>query len=188
LKGFLAFSPHEFLDGISSGHFCGDANRNRRVRDGDSRPGASPASRPGRRKRGRPEGSAPIPRAGDSRIAALGTWSARRLVTRRFDRAEWVITPPPDALRGGRPWPQPCNYNSGASRTSAFLTDTANSSAFRTPPSQSLNPLPCSPILPEHAGRYAPCDGRSADPRRRSGHCRRSAAEGRLPKRHCRRV
>jgi hypothetical protein len=106
---------------------------------------------------------------------------------RRFDRAEWVIAPPSDALRGGRPRPWHRNDSSGACRTSAFLTDASNSGAFRAQPDQAKTP-PCSPTPPSHSGRRAPCDGRSVDRRRRSGPCRRSAAEGRLPEHHCRPV
>jgi hypothetical protein len=62
-------SPHG-LDGSLSGHFHGDKNRNRRVRDVNGRPRIPQLARLGRRGAACPR-DGPDPRAGRLRIATL---------------------------------------------------------------------------------------------------------------------
>jgi len=61
-------SPYGLFDQSLSGHFCGDKNRNRRVRDGNGRPGMPQFARLGRRGAACPR-NGPDSRAGRSRVA-----------------------------------------------------------------------------------------------------------------------
>jgi hypothetical protein len=68
-------------------------------------------------------GSAPVPGPA-ARKLLIGQSALQGQSQGSFDRAEWYIVPPCNALRSSHSWPQHCGYRAGASRTSLLLRNT----------------------------------------------------------------